>query len=198
MAYAVFDPTILKRHLERMPVQKRIAFCAALCERMLPNYSEFSRETRWGSCSRLRAALDVVWDVALGAEHSSAELQSLIKECGELAPEPGEFRSPFTSAALDAATAISNALDCCIDGGVEECVENATLARDTIDVFLQNRGEVDIDDPQFERRIATHPLMQRELSRQLEDLEVLERAPRIDSSLSQWLKDDQRGSLESV
>jgi hypothetical protein len=46
MDFFEFDP--LEKELEDLPGLHRVAFAAACCERMVPNYSAFYRMYDWG------------------------------------------------------------------------------------------------------------------------------------------------------
>jgi uncharacterized protein YjaG (DUF416 family) len=190
-----FDAEALAETLATLSHAHRVAFCAAVCERLVPNYVRFAREERWGNPTLLREALDIVWHCALGARSGSDELRVLAERSEEAAPEPAEFESDLASAALDAANAVAASLRCCQDGDVERCIEVATYARDTVDMYVQIRESMDQDDPGLERRIADHPLMVREMGKQSSDLEMLRRAPAVDDALVRRLKGAGEGSL---
>lgn len=46
----------LKPQLERLPPKHRTAFAATCCERLLPNYSEFTRQVEWDEPDTLRGS----------------------------------------------------------------------------------------------------------------------------------------------
>jgi uncharacterized protein len=88
-------------------------------------------------------------------------------------PNTEQFRSPYTSAALDAANAIAAVLYGLERPEEARPVEVASLARDTVDLFVQNLMSLDPNVTGFEEAILEHSLMQRELRRQREDLDAL-------------------------
>jgi uncharacterized protein YjaG (DUF416 family) len=170
----------------------RIAFCAAIAERLYPNFVAFHEESGWGEPSVLRAGLDAAWVIACDEEAADAErLSELRMECLEQAPPTGHFESDLESAALDAATAAAETVACCMDASVVHCSDIATFAADTVDMYLQISGAVQ-GGAALEAQIAAHPLMQRELERQRADLALLRAAPRVDAVLREVL---QSGSL---
>jgi hypothetical protein len=69
----------LKKELEGISPLHRVAFAASLCERVLPNYSAFSREEGWGDPSVLRAALDEVWQILLGKPLDESKIHQLME-----------------------------------------------------------------------------------------------------------------------
>lgn len=183
-----FDPQAVAAALTELSPQHRVAFCAAVAERLLPNYLAFAAEEEWGDPESLRTALDAVWGCATGSRLSEGERIRLAGACEAAAPEPGDFRSDLASAALDAATAIGAALACCGNGNPEHCAEAATYARDTVDMYIQIRGDVDSDDSDLDAKIRTHPLMVRETDRQASDLRLLRKASIVDTSLTRRLR----------
>jgi uncharacterized protein YjaG (DUF416 family) len=101
-----FDPEFLKRRLDRLPEGHRLAFAAACCERLLPNYSAFAREVRWGKPGTLHAALDYIWNVLGGGSMDRGAINILIEQCNAIIPDTEDFDTSLVSAALDAGTAV--------------------------------------------------------------------------------------------
>lgn len=171
-----FDQERLAASLQHLPVWKRVAFSAMVGARMLPNYERFSNETGFGDVSILKRAFDVAWSwVETG--NLPSDIAVLREACDQQAPNTEQFSSRYTSAALDAANAASATLDAIVHPNETQPAEVASLARDTVDLFIQELMKLDPNNPEFERAIQRHDLMQRELRRQREDIEAL-----IDSS----------------
>lgn len=142
------------------------------CERMLPNFERFSDEARFGDAAILRAGLDAVWQW-LRDDEIPPNLDDLREAADAQAPIAEDFRSIYTSAALDAANVTAITLEAMRDSEVAKAVEVASLARDTVDIYVQEAWQLDPGDPDFERVILADPLMQAELRRQDEDIETL-------------------------
>jgi uncharacterized protein YjaG (DUF416 family) len=178
-----FHPEELLRELRALSKWHRLAFAAASAERLLPNYVAFARAARWGSADTLREALDYVWLVIERQRMDADEVQRLIARVETVTPDTEAFRTPFTSAALDAAGAVIETLHCVLDADPQRALIVATLARDTVDMFIQERDRLDLTrDRDFEQRIANDPLMRDELDRQHELLTEL----REQSALTQF------------
>ncbi len=171
----VYDEEKLGESLQRLPAWKRIAFMAQVGERLLPNYERFSRETGFGDVSLLRSALDAAWTWIESGKLPDG-LKILRGACERQAPHTEKFRSPYTSAALDAANVAAAVLDALGRPNEAQPVEVASLARDTVDLFVQELMNLDPNAPGFEEAILRHDLMQRELRRQREDLEALNKS----------------------
>ena len=168
----VFDEDKLEGQLQKLAVWKRVAFMVQTGARMLPNYERFSAETGFGDASVLKRALDAAW-TWVESEELPHDLTALREACERQAPNTEQFRSPYTSAALDAANAAAATLDAIVNPGESRSSEVASLARDTVDLFVQELLNLDSNAADFEKAILRHDLMQRELRRQREDLEAL-------------------------
>jgi uncharacterized protein len=167
-----FDEKRLEKSLQRLAVWKRIAFMAQVGARMLPNYQRFSAETGFGDVSILKDAFDAAW-IWIESGKSPDNLTVLREACEKQAPKTEQFRSRYTSAALDAANAAEATLDAIEHPDEVRPAEVASLARDTVDLFVQELMGLDPNTPGFEEAILRHDLMQRELRHQREDLETL-------------------------
>jgi uncharacterized protein YjaG (DUF416 family) len=129
---------------------------------MLPNYLSFHEETGFGDIRLLRGALDAAW-CWIETGQMPEETANLVTDCDRQAPNTAEFSSDFTSAALDAASAIATVVESIPHSTKEQAMEVASLAKDTVDVFVQQRYSFDPDDKDLERLIAESELMQTEL-----------------------------------
>jgi uncharacterized protein YjaG (DUF416 family) len=167
-----FDEERLARSLQRLSPWKQIAFMVQVGERMLANYQRFSADTGFGDVSVLRNALDTAW-AWIEAGRLPSDLAELREACERQAPDTEDFHSPYTSAALDAACVAAIILDALERPDEARPLEVATLARDTVDLFVAERMNLNPNAPGFEETILRHHLMQRELRRQRETLEAL-------------------------
>jgi uncharacterized protein YjaG (DUF416 family) len=151
--------------LRAQPEWKTIAFMATCCERMVPNFCRFHAETGFGDPGVLQNALDHVWvwvkDGVLPENRAD-----LISSCDRQTPDTEKFSSEFTSAALDAANALSITLEALDERASEKAEVVAELALDTVDGLVQAREQLDPADPSFENRIRSSGLMRAELSAQ--------------------------------
>jgi uncharacterized protein YjaG (DUF416 family) len=168
-----FDEQSLRNRLESLPSWKWIAFMLLCCERMVPNFERFSMEASFGDGAVLRSGLRAVWHW-LATSQLPQNLKDLRNACKEQAPDTENFQSEFTSAALDAATATEIVLDALEQPLISMVVEVAGLSRDTIDLYVQAIRDLDPTAKTFDAAIVADPLMQRELSRQREDLDALD------------------------
>lgn len=167
-----FDETNLLQAAEDFPDWKMLAFMAYCCERMLPNYRSFQVDTGSGDTAPMRSALDLVWKWIEDAQPVPA-MDILASACEGQSPDTAEFSSIYTSAALDAVAATVATLDALGRVSAQSMIDVASLARDTIDLFVQETEGLDPSGVSFELDIVQNPLMQAELRTQRESLELL-------------------------
>ncbi|HAG81307.1 MAG TPA: hypothetical protein DCL61_09060, partial [Cyanobacteria bacterium UBA12227] len=75
MNHQFFEFDTLAQELEGLSPIHRVAFAAACCERMLPNYNTFCRQVDWGDPSVPRKALDEVWQILQGKPASAVRVE---------------------------------------------------------------------------------------------------------------------------
>ena len=168
---------VLKVKLPPLGYRRSLAFAASCCERSLPNYTVFASEAHWGEPQVLAEALDLTWRLAQVRKpeelHSLAK--ALLKAVGKITPDTeGSFDSLLTSAALDAAASITETLGYALDQNTNHIVSVASLARDTIYLYVQYTENASHGDRGFDKRIGNHPLMTAELAKQQLDMKTLE------------------------
>lgn len=167
-----FDPDSIRRKAAHLSGWQRVAFMAACCERMLPNYETFHLQTGFGNPGVLRRGLDAVW-AWVESDAPLEDTAELISQVDLQAPNTEEFKSAYTSAALDAANSIAITLEAVGGASEDGVVEVASLARDTVDLFIQQHDGLSPSDPGFEDRIMESSLMQTELTAQNQSLKEL-------------------------
>ena len=158
--------------------QKTILFLASCCERQFGNYAQFHQETSWGDpqvlCDGIRSLRNYAPAVEVASIRQAIEI---------VTPNTEDFKSTYTSAALDAATSLLESLDYCVDGDVSHCIQVACLCRDSVYMFVQLRKGYDYSDVD-EAKIYTDPLMERELQAQQRDLEKIKSSNDLGSLVS--------------
>lgn len=166
-----FDVSELKSRLDSMFVLCRVAFAASCCERLIPSYQIFSETMNWGDPTLLRSAIAEVWTSLESGSFNIEKIRRLVSECEQILPDTEDFDSPFTSAALDAGTAVLDTLECCLDGDPQHALDVASFSRDTVDMILRQSGAAGSD--LGNKIVANDPMMIKELNRQSEDLQTL-------------------------
>jgi len=106
---------------------------------------------------------------------SNTDLSSEAALAESIAPDTEDFDSVLVSSALDAALATCLLMRAFGDQQTDSIVEVVTLVRDSVDMYVKEMEDMDPADPDLEENILGHELMQKELRRQREDLEFLEK-----------------------
>lgn len=181
MEYESFNINCLTEELGLLPLFHRVAFAGSCCERLFPNYVTFSQVENWGNPGVFRQALDTIWKILEIKEFDPKKIRRMIEECDEAIPDTEDFGSLLVSLALDAGAAITETMQCLLDGDAQHAAAVGNSAHDTVYMFIQCQDNMEYSDPNFEERINSHPLMIRELQKQSDDLKMLEGLPVLDS-----------------
>ena len=183
-----FEFDTLEKELEILPPFHQVAFAAACCERMLPNYNAFSRMYSWGNSSVPKNALDEVWQILEGKAVDPAKIEQLIEACGDehIFPDDLDFGGQYCMEAQEALQSIIYTLSEFIKPNLNYIVKVAKSARTTVEAHIdtvfrpgENKSEDDI---------ASHPLAVREMAKEAEDLQRLKETESLDKDFLEWLR----------
>ncbi|MEZ5479446.1 MAG: DUF416 family protein [Thiolinea sp.] len=164
-----FDEVELQQALSSLTLWKQQLFLLLVCQRLLSGFYAFADETGCQGKKELSDLIEKAWNHLLqGITQSDLAEEQMQAEA--LAPDTENYRSIYTSSALDAAVAISLLMQSFQDGQTDIIVQGVTLARDSVDMYVQELENMDAAAPDLENKILKHPLMQQELRRQREDL----------------------------
>lgn len=191
-----FSGESVAQALASLSPKGRLAFALSCCERMYPNYIAFERKSGWGDPTTVRMALDLAWAALGGASIAPESLAQARAHLQTVEPETEDFDTILVSSALDAAASAGLVLQFLEDGEAARIVEIASLCRDTVDMFIQDRSELLPNDPALENRIFNHPLMQAELRRQHDDLSGLTGFSAVPAQVA-WLRERWRNPSKS-
>jgi hypothetical protein len=181
-----FDEDDLLDRLSECDQKGLVIFALACAERLLPNFRRFSREHGWGNVQPLREALDLAWAWLENGSIDAAAAAELRDACEEQAPNTEDFDSLYVSPALDAANASVAVAKLLVEPEAETAVEVATLARDTVDMYVQEIDGMPANSADLEELIRLHPMMQRELSDQREALEAAISGIAVQQAADRW------------
>lgn len=201
MAMPAFDAQLLKDRLAALSLEKKLAFGVLCCERLLPNYLAFQKDSGWGDDAHVRNALDCATSFVLGKKPNLQEIKTASAACESAAPNSDDFSSIYVTSAQDACFSICSLLDCLIEEDVGKIVRAAIYATESVDLYVQEIEAMDPADPQLEKRILMHHLMQRELQQQEKDLVAIESVDALsliflEERKSSW-SNEGKGNLDS-
>jgi len=142
---------------------------------MFPALRSFAEDTGF-NISTYQRSLDVGWN-SLG-HGGSNHYSEKAKTCFDNAPDTESFSHPLTSAALSSALSIALLMGFLADRNTDHIVELARLAFDTAFLRAQEPG-YGLRFARGTAEITAHPIVQRELRRQAEDLLFVKSLPEI-------------------
>ena len=190
-----FEFDTVEQELEKLPAFHRVAFAAACCERMLPNYNTFCRMYNFGDLGVPRNALDEVWQILQGQPIDEVRIERLINDFDgdNIAPDSLDFGSDSYKS-LQVIDAICTTLNSCREATTIEIIRVAKYARNTIEFCVAWEDEsFNISwekdgEEKFAEAIANHPLAVREMAKETEDLQKLQATEILDMELLEWLR----------
>lgn len=144
---------------------QQIAFCAAIAERMLPNFQLFADAHGSDAGRKARAILDTVWE-HLTVAGSRIDFVKQAEKLQELMPDPTDDDSLGNYLSLDAALAVDHCLQLLIQNDPEQVVSISRLSRASVARFIEATVELAEGD-----RLSQQPLMEFEHDSQQEILE---------------------------
>lgn len=207
MKISAFDWDGLKQELEGIKPLHQIAFAASCCERLLPNYTAFSRLENWGDPVALRTTLDEIWQFLAGMPMDAIKAYKLkqILDSENIAPDMDDFGAVnYGYEALEAVNAIHQTLEACIKLTPEFIIRVAESNWNTIDAFVNqvdSLSGVTVTKALLEEQIKSinnHPLMIREMAKENEDLQRLKEVATLDSNFLEWLRTSSQNNGKSL
>lgn len=150
---------------------KKIMFSLLICKRLLPNYIYFSNKFKFGNPSDLESVIFTLFKNLMENKENN-NIDNLIKKIENNTPNTEDFNTIFVSFALDACTSILSILYYLKDDDINNIVDIATYARDTVDMYIQERDNL-IISKELEFLIENDILMLNEKKRQLDVINYL-------------------------
>jgi uncharacterized protein YjaG (DUF416 family) len=189
MSLPAFNDDELRKQLKSLDSPRRLAFMASCCQRLLPNYFAFQRQEQWGDIRCLQEALETIWLVLSGTLIDSYRIRQLLEACDQATPDTEDFDSILVSSALDACNSVSASLSYILNPEIDRVVEVGRFATDTVDMYVQEVEGMNPDADDLEAQILGHPLMQRELRKQRQDLADLSHVTLLDAGILARLRE---------
>lgn len=177
-----FDDVV--QEVTRLPsgLWRRLAFAAACAERLIPFYLCYTKQLNI-SFTPYFSALDYIWNCLRAMKCDELEVRRLSIECERVLPNEDDAWKAGCPYADDATAAILYCLRLILTGDQQEAIWAAKRAYEVADNFVMSHSDYDIDSPDDELKILHHPVVQKEITRQLFDLYQLQR---VSAELSDW------------
>jgi uncharacterized protein YjaG (DUF416 family) len=160
--------------LKAINTQGKILFAVLTSEKLYPNYVIFKNINHWGNELILKEAISTIYQYLIKQDiYTNEEIQDLIIRVDRITPDTEDFPGILTSFALDACTAVFDTLRFIIDQNDQHIVDVAIYARDTVDMFIQEKDDMNSLDPSIDIQIEHDEFMIREKERQKNLIERL-------------------------
>nr|WP_298380892.1 YjaG family protein [uncultured Halomonas sp.] len=155
------SPLGFKTRLRQLNRRQQLAFMAALCERLLPNYALYVQMTGQGDVQGLRVILDLVWE-ALQVRDARIDFARQAEKLAGFEP-PDDDDSFGARRATEAVVALSAILDALQGDAPEAPLEVSQVSRNGVQAFIEmTEGSDDDDAERNAARLRDHPLMDEE------------------------------------
>ncbi len=148
------------------------AFCAAISERMFPNFALFARLMEFGDAAKMRQILDAVWD-NLGNTGAKMNFEVQQDKVEDNMPDLEEFDMYGASPALDAIVSLYSTLNTVLAADAGEVINVANMSRESVATFIEISADDQMSDDELVRYINTHELIQQEDDFQADILEIV-------------------------
>jgi len=160
--------------LLRLPYKGKILFAALTIEKLYPNYIAFEDRRSWGNHLVLSEGISLIYQYLIKEDlFTDKEIKELINNIDVITPDTDDFPGILTSFALDACTSILDTLQFIIDKDDKHIINVSIYARDTVDMFIQEREDMNSLDPSIEIQIEHDNFMIEEKARQKLLIEAL-------------------------
>ncbi|OLO12897.1 hypothetical protein BTW10_02440 [Chromohalobacter japonicus] len=143
--------------LDQLPARARLAFMAALIERMSPNYVLYAQMSGAGDAKVLRNVLDLAWE-ALAVKDAAIDFDKQAEKLAE--QEPPETDDSFGARrAIEVVMALAALLDALRSEAPESPRDVSRLSRDGVHAYIEMTDGADDDAERLAARVREHPLM---------------------------------------
>ena len=160
--------------------QKQLAFAYLSCERVYPNFFYFSNNYNFGDPSILRSAVNFIYECLFSKDVDMQKVESFLQAADVNGPRPDDFSTFYASIAMYSAGIIYESINLLHRKDISRILkEISTMCTDAVDLFIQERDDMDFEEDDFETKILNDSLMQEELSIQKGSIAYLQRVDRL-------------------
>ena len=163
---------------------QQVAFCAALLERMLPNYQMFAEHAEFGEYKVLRNQLDLIWQWLDKDSRCKINYDAQIAKLEEQVPDPEAFDFFGVFPALDSAMALMSLFQSMQDTQNSAFENIGKLSENSVSYYVELSLAQEMDEQTSDeeeliispQQINAHPLMEWEKATQNELFDFLKNA----------------------
>jgi len=148
---------------------------------LIPLYRWFQEVESWGDVVVLETCVEFSWNWVKGVPFEDAKLAAAVRECEAVIPDMDDFHSYLASRALDAGSAVAQALEACISPLPETAADAGEIAWECAfgveQSLVAEASSVRIAEEKILREAAKGALVLLEADLQQRSLEFLRREP---------------------
>lgn len=168
-----FSEANLLSSLSGMEDRAMVAFAAACATRQLSCYEAYAAKFATPCAQEMGKYVAQVWEAIEHAGASDIDWQQSLESIMNLAPGESDSWTPLHAYADDAIASLAYSVRCLIKKDAQEAAWAARRAYESVDQAAIKALNPELNGPESEARIRSHPVVQRELQRQLRDLQLL-------------------------
>lgn len=180
--------------LEKLTSWQLIAFTAALCERMYPNFALYCDETNFCEAQKYKDILDTVWEI-ITVKNARINFERQLEKLEPLIPEDSDDAIYLTYPAIDATISLSALLHAQLDSDtlVEQAIKVSQLSAKTIVQLELAQNGTDITQDNYKE----YPVIVDEFDIQWNIIRYLKSVESYDQQLIRSLRQELRTDVVS-
>ncbi|OWQ86993.1 hypothetical protein CDN99_20060 [Roseateles aquatilis] len=168
-----FDEELLKTDLAELSERAMLAFATATATRQLVSYELYALEAEIQEVKRPREILTCLWTEISYPASERVVWSEHLEEMTSLLPEDGDRWTVWHALAEDALASLMYAIRCLMKPDAQEAAWAGRRAYEATDQAAIRMLNLDPNDFDSEIAISSHPIVQRELAHQREDVALL-------------------------
>lgn len=189
----------IKNDIQALNKRNKIVYCLLISEKLLPNYKYFCNIYKFGEIKKLEQIIDILYDYVFDKINvSHEEINIYLNEIEEITPDTNDYSTILVSFALDACTAIISTLNFIKSENDNHVLDVASYARDTVDMFIQERDDLDLNNRELETLIENDNLMKKEKEKQKRIIEYLKKHDIINKMFIEELREINSGNIINI
>jgi uncharacterized protein YjaG (DUF416 family) len=150
--------------LRQLDYKKQLVFAYLTCKRLYPNYVFFSKQFSFGDPMLIEKAIYDIYEAIFDIEIQDPS--ALISKIDQNTPAPEKFGTVLASSALDACSVVTETISFISDKKFKRIEDISTLGTDSVDMYIQEKFDLDYNQADFEDIIKNNLLMKNEIHNQ--------------------------------
>lgn len=147
--------------LKQLTREKKVLFGIITSLQLFSNYKSFEEKENWGNSRVLELVIENTYQRLFSLSFFNKEdIHQQIERVESITPDTEDFSSILVSFALDACTSVISTLLFILDNNDEHIADVAIYARDTVDMYIQEKDDLSLIDKDLEEYIENSQFMQ--------------------------------------